>query len=154
MATVQDQHLLSDLDLELLHQELRPVYQVGDSHTRLPDRKGWRKDFDLISGRRNLQQAVVMRLLTPRGELRHLGHPDYGARVHELIGSGNTETNRNLLKLFILEALKREPRIEKVTELSIIPSPGTRSTVDVTLTVLPVGFSQVVEIGPFRIELG
>ena len=150
----QDQHLLSDLDLQLLHQELRPVYQVGDHETRLADRNAWRRDFDLISGRQNLQQAIVMRLLTPRGELSHLGHPDYGARVHELIGSGNTDTNRNLLKLFILEALKREPRVEKVTELRIYPSPGTRSTVDVILTVLPVGFTSVVEIGPFRIELG
>ncbi len=150
----QDEHLLSDLDLQLLHQEFRPVYQVGDHQTPLPDRKAWRKDFDLISGRQNLQQAIVMRLLTPRGELSHLGHPDYGARVHELIGSGNTDTNRNLLKLFILEALKREPRVEKVTELRIYPSPGTRSTVDVTLTVQPVGFTSVVEIGAFRIDLG
>ena len=150
----QDQHLLSDLDLELLHQELRPVYRVADSHTRLADRKGWRKDFDLISGGQNLQQAIVMRLLTPRGDLSHLGHPDYGARVHELIGSGNTETSRNLLRLFILEALKREPRVEKVTRLTIEMSPGTRGTVDVSLSVLPVEFSKVVEIGPFRIELG
>lgn len=149
-----DRHLLSDLDLELLHQELRPVYRVGDSQTRLARRKGWRRDFDLISGRGNLQQAVVMRLLTPRGDLAHLGHPEYGARVHELIGSGNTETSRNLLRLFILEALKREPRIDKVTRLDIVTSPGTRGTVDVTLAVLPVEFSSVVEIGPFRIELG
>jgi phage baseplate assembly protein W len=148
-----DRHLLSDLKLELLHRELRPVYQVGDSRARQADRKTWRQDFDRIAGRENLQQAVIMRLLTPRGDLSHLGHPDYGARVHELIGRGNTETNRNLLKLFILEALKREPRVEKVVELNIRPSPGTRTTVDVTLTVLPVGFSGVVEIGPFRIEL-
>lgn len=150
----QDQHLLSDLDLELLHQELRPVYQVGDHQTRLADRKGWRKDFDLISGGQNLQQAIVMRLLTPRGDLSHLGHPDYGARVHELIGSGNTETSRNLLRLFILEAVKREPRVEKVMQLTIKTSPGTRGTVDISLSVLPVEFSSVVEIGPFRIELG
>ncbi len=150
----KDEHLLSDLDLELLHQELRPVYRVGDSQVRLADRKAWRKDFNLISGGQNLQQAIVMRLLTPRGDLSHLGHPDYGARVHELIGSGNTETNRNLLKLFILEAVKREPRVEKVTQLDIRTSPGTRSTVDVTLTVQPVDYSGVIEIGPFRIELG
>jgi phage baseplate assembly protein W len=150
----KDEHLLSDLDLELRHQALRPVYRVGDSQIRLPDRKGWRRDFNLISGGENLKQAIVMRLLTPRGDLSHLGHPDYGARVHELIGSGNTETNRNLLKLFILEALKRESRVERVTRLDIKPSPGTRSTVDVTLTVRPVEFTDVIDIGPFRIELG
>ena len=152
--TASDQHLLSDLDLVLINQELRPVYQVSDHQRRGVIAKTLIKDFDLLSGRQNLQQAVVMRLLTPRGELAHLGHPEYGARVHELIGSGNTETNRNLLKLFILEALKREPRIEKVTKLDIYISPGTRSTVDVTLNVLPVAFSNIIEIGPFRIELG
>lgn len=150
----QDKHLLSDLELELLHQELRPVYRVADRQTRVPGNTAWRRDFRLVEGRDNLEQAIVMRLLTPRGELGDLGHPDYGARVHELIGSGNTETNRNLLKLFILEALKREPRIEKINELRVYPSPGSRSTVDVTLTVLPVGFASVIEIGPFRIELG
>ena len=150
----KDRHLLTDLRLELLHRELRPVYRVGDSRTRQADRKTWRQDFDKAAGRENLQQAIIMRLLTPRGDLGHLGHPDYGARVHELIGAGNTDTNRNLLKLFILEALKREPRVEKVVELNVRPSPGTRKTVDVTLTVLPVAFSRVVEIGPFRVELG
>lgn len=149
-----DRHLLSDLKLGLLHRELRPVYRVDDSLARQADRKTWRLDFEKVAGRENLQQAIIMRLLTPRGDLGHLGHPDYGARVHELIGRGNTETNRNLLKLFILEALKREPRVEKVVDLNIRPSPGTRQTVDVTLAVLPVGFSGVVEIGPFRVELG
>lgn len=149
---ISDQHLLSDLELGLLHRELRPVYQVADVDSGGAGSR--RRDFHLIEGRENLQQAILMRLLTPRGELTHLGHPEYGARVHELIGSGNTETNRNRLKLFILEALKREPRIEKVTELVVQPSPGARSTVDVTLTVQPVGYTPVVEIGPFRLALG
>lgn len=149
-----DRHLLSDLHLGLLHRELRPVYRVNDRPSVAGSAGKRLRDFELISGRDNLKQAIIMRLLTPRGELAHLGHPDYGARVHELVGAGNTETNRNRLKLFILEALDREPRIAKVVDVLVMPSAGRRTTVDVTLTVEPVGFSSVVEIGPFRLQLG
>ena len=79
--------------------------------------------------------------------------PEYGSRVHELIGQENNTARRNLLKLFILEALKLEPRIARVAELKATPSPGTRSTVDVLLKVQPVGASELVVIGPFAIEL-
>jgi hypothetical protein len=41
-----------------------------------------------------------------------------------------------------------------VKELVVSPSPGRRSTVDVVLKVIPVEFTEVVEIGPFRVELG
>ena len=75
--------------------------------------------------------------------------------MHELIGQENNSARRNLLKLFMLEALKLEPRIAKVAELRITPSPGTRSTVDVLLKVQPVGPAGIalVVIGPFAIEL-
>jgi phage baseplate assembly protein W len=147
-------HLLTDLALSLSHKSLRPVYQVGETSRRHPSGKGFIKDFTPVSARDNLRQAIIARLLTPLGDLEHLGHADYGARVHELIGAGNTETNRNRLKLFILASLKFEPRIESVQQCEVTPSPGTRATVDVQLVVKPVDFTQVVEIGPFRVELG
>ena len=110
-------------------------------------------DFVPRDGLENLAQAVILRLLTPRGDLAALGHPDYGSRVHELIGRENDGPRRNLLRLFILEALKAEPRIDKVAELRVEPSPGTRSTVDVLLRVKPVAAAELVTIGPFSIEL-
>ncbi len=94
-----------------------------------------------------------MRLLTPRGELAALGHPEYGSRLHELIGRQNTETTRNLVKLHILESLAAEPRIEEVVELAVTPAPGTRERVNVLLQVRPVGETAVVAIGPFTLEL-
>lgn len=147
-------HLLTDLTLTVTHRSLRPVYHVANGDRSHPSGIGRIVDFDTVSERRNLEQAIIMRLLTPKGELTHLAHPEYGARVHELIGAGNTETNRNLLKLFILESLKLEPRIESVDTLEVIPSPGSRGTVDVSLKVIPVGFTEVIDIGPFRVELG
>jgi phage baseplate assembly protein W len=144
-------HLLRDLAVHAVHRELRPVYRVTETPA-LP-RRAW--DFTPREGLENLAQAVILRLLTPRGELAALGHPEYGSRVHELIGRENTTTHRNLLKLHILEALKNEPRIAKVAELVVAPSPGTRSTVDVLLRVLPQGApaGALLTIGPFAIEL-
>ncbi len=141
--------LLRDIAVHAVHLELRPVYRLTES-AKLP-RRAW--DFIPREGLENLAQAVILRLLTPRGELADLGHPEYGSRVHELIGQENNTTQRNLLKLFILEALKLEPRVEKVAELKVEPSPGARSTVDVLLRVKPVGAATLVTIGPFAIEL-
>ena len=142
-------HLLRDIAVFAAHRELRPVYRLTE--TLQAPRRAW--DFVPRDGLENLAQAVILRLLTPRGELAALGHPEYGSRVHELIGQENNTTKRNLLKLFILDALKLEPRVEKVVELTVAPSPGTKSTVDVLLRVKPIGVSTLVTIGPFTIEL-
>src|SRR5947209_14155752 len=92
--------LLTDLRLELRHAELRPVYVVGDESRRVltgpQGRLVNRLDLQVVSGTDNLAQAVLMRLLTPRGELAALGHPEYGSRLHELVGRQNTATTRNL----------------------------------------------------------
>ncbi|MDV7400513.1 hypothetical protein RZS08_54360, partial [Arthrospira platensis SPKY1] len=100
------EHLLRDLAIHAVHRELRPVYRPTE--TAKQPRAAW--DFVAREGLENLAQAVILRLLTPRGELAALGHPDYGSRVHELIGRENDGPRRNLLRLFILEALKAEPR--------------------------------------------
>ena len=142
-------HLLRDIAIFAAHRELRPVYRLTE--TLQAPRRAW--DFVPRDGLENLAQAVILRLLTPRGELAALGHPEYGSRVHELIGRENNTAQRNLLKLFVLEALRLEPRIDKVVELTVVPSPGARSTVDVLLRVKPVGAATLVTIGPFAIEL-
>jgi phage baseplate assembly protein W len=143
-------HLLRDLAVHAKHRELRPVYRVSENLIAL---RGQAWDFIARDGKDNLAQALILRILTPRGELAALAHPDYGSRVHELIGRENTATQRNLLKLYILEAVKAEPRVEKVVELKVAPSPGARSTADVLLRVKPAGATGVVTIGPFTIEL-
>ena len=141
-------HLLRDLAIYAHHRELRPVYRVSETLV------GPARDFIVRAGRENLAQALILRLLTPLGELAALGHPDYGSRVHESIGRENNRARHNLLKLHILEAVGAEPRVAKVVELKVEPSPGTRSTVDVLLRVQPAGAVGVVTIGPFTIDLG
>lgn len=149
----QDQHLLTDLRLDLMHRELRPVYNVSSTRRLGPGGKGLILDLAVTSGRDNLAQAVIMRLLTPRGELTPLGHPQYGSRLHELIGQVNTETKRNLVRLYILETLQREPRIEEIVDVTVTPAVERHSSVDVSLQLLPVGETQTVTIGPITLEL-
>jgi len=83
----------------------------------------------------NLQQALLLRFLTPVGELVALGHPDYGCRLHELIGEPNTETNRNRAKLFTLLALQAEPRVKKVLAVTVTTRRQNPSQVDIAVSL-------------------
>jgi phage baseplate assembly protein W len=100
---------------------------------------GRHEDLDILAertvdGLENAVQAVIHRIKTVQGELADLGHPDYGSRHHELIGRPNTEGNRNLVKLYILQALAREPRIEKVLRADIVTA-AQRDLVTIALTL-------------------
>lgn len=148
-----DQHLLQDIGLTLLHSELRPVYAVGSERRRVLPGEERVLDLVTVGGDDNLEQAIVMRLLTPRGELSGLAHPEYGSRLHELVGRQNTATTRNLVKLFILDSLQEEPRIEEVSEITVEPAPGRRDGVSVLLRVAPVGTARTLTVGPFTLEL-
>lgn len=145
--------LLTDIRLKLIHKELRPVYAVDTDLRRVPNRPEPLADMGVVSGLDNLGQAVILRLLTPRGELSALAHPEYGSRLHELVGSQNTATTRNLAKLYILESLQLEPRIQKVTQVVVEPAQGARDRINIQLAVLPAGETKVVRIGPFTLEL-
>ena len=146
--------LLTDLRLELRHYELRPVYVAAVEERVVPRQPRRMADLGRVAGLRNLEQAVVMRLLTPRGELAALGHPEYGSRLHEMVGLENTPTTRNRIKLYILEALQAEPRIREVLDVTVEPAPGTRDRVDVSLRVRALGDEAALSIGPLTLELG
>jgi phage baseplate assembly protein W len=151
---LKDEHLLTDLQLELRNAALRPVYGAATQQRRVRTSAGTHTEVDVrtVSGADNLAQAVLIRLLTPVGELEALGHPEYGSRLHSLVGRTNTETTRNLAKLYILSSLALEPRIAEVVELTVEPSAYDRSRVDVLLRVKPVGATPTVTIGPFSLE--
>lgn len=105
------------------------------------------RDLATTAGRRNLVQALVLRLMTERGELAPLGQPDYGSRHHRLIGEPNTEGNRALLKVAILECLRQEPRVTSVSRVQVTPGgPRDRSAVSIELTVTVAGESQPLNL--------
>ncbi len=149
----RNSQLLKDIRLKLIHRELRPVYTVDTDLRRVPNHPDQLADLGTVEGLDNLGQAMVLRLLTPLGELAPLAHPEFGSRLYELIGSPNTATTRNLAKLYILASLELEPRIEKVIEVTVEPAPGTRDRLNIQVAVKPVAETQVVRIGPFTLEL-
>jgi phage baseplate assembly protein W len=77
------------------------------------------RDLVTVEGHANLAQALLLRFLTPRGELTDLGHPDYGSRLYELIGELNNDRNRMRARMYALEALAGEPRVAAVRELQV-----------------------------------
>jgi len=148
-----EDYFLTDLALDLGDHRIRPVYQVGTHRKRLPGGRGWVQDIRLIGGSDNLRQAIMMRLLTPVGELAGLGHPTYGSRLPDLIGRLNTETTRNLIRLYILQSLQGEARVAKVKKISVSQVARKPSLVAVELEVTPVANTESLTIGPFTLSL-
>jgi phage baseplate assembly protein W len=152
-VVASDPQLLTDLGVSLRDARWRAVYGVDDERRVSSSGQTVIVDFRAVAGRDNLAQAIVMRLLTPRGELTPLGHPDYGSRLHELVGRQNTATTRNLAKLFILESLQAERRIASVLAVEVQAHAVIRERIDVQVLVQPAGASAPLAIGPLILEL-
>lgn len=104
-------------------------------------------DLALISGRENLAQALLLRLLTPLGSLTGLGHTSYGSRLYELIGQPKTEATRNLCRAYILEVVRQESRVEeKAVALTFDPASETPSSFVFTLIVQPVKSNEAINL--------
>ena len=70
----------------------------------------------------------------------------------DAIGVENTETNRNLARLYILQSLQLEPRIAEVEEVLVEQDQEHRVLVNVQLKVRPTDGTGTVVIGPFALE--
>lgn len=97
-----------------------------------------KNDLATLSNVENLQQALLLRFLTPMGELAHLGHSKYGSRLFELIGELNTETNRNRAKLYVLQALAEEPRVKEVHSVRVTTNRADPNQIDIDIWLLPI----------------
>jgi hypothetical protein len=104
-------------------------------------------DLDTIAGRHNVGQALILRLLTPKGALAPLGHASYGSRLGELIGKNKTEALRGLCRAYLLEAIREEPRVED-KPLAITFDPAREQPWDfvVEIVVQPVSGGEPVSV--------
>lgn len=145
----------TDIALDLVDSRALSIYRVRQAERRTLSggRNVRQRDFATFSDLDNLGQALTVRLLTPRGELTPLGHPSYGSRLHEVIGATNTPTTRNLAKLFVIEALKQERRVERIVSVEVTPHPVNRFLILIAARVIPVGEDTVLDIGPLLLEL-
>lgn len=101
-------------------------------------------DLGTIDGRSNLAQAILNRFYTRQGELTALGHPDYGSRLHLLIGEINNVRTRQLAELYIRECLSQESRIAEILQITFEPPSrdlGKRNVLTATISLRPVGES-------------
>lgn len=106
--------------------------------------RGDTDDLGVAAGVDALRQALVLRLLTPRGSLEALGHAGYGSRIHDVIGRENNRSNRLLLRAIVLETLLQEPRVATVELLEIVPDAVDPTIVHVHAQVRPVGADAAV----------
>lgn len=90
-----------------------------------------------VAGRANLAQALIVRLLTPRGSLGPLGHPGYGSRLAELVGRRNDVAARNLARLYVIEAIGQEPRVLALDSLDVRTDPASPDTIAIAFAVRP-----------------
>lgn len=120
---------------------LVPGMKGGVAQAREP------KDLAHVAGRENLAQALILRLLTPVGSLKGLGHPDYGCRLTELIGTGNTEISRLRARLYVLQALRQEPRVAEVLGLTVETVAGSAETVRIAFSVRPLDDDEAMALG-------
>src|SRR5919202_1007618 len=113
----------------------------------MPDRAG---DLDLARGVDNIVQALTLRLLVRRGELAPLGWPDYGSRLHELIGEPNIRRTHLRLMAFAREAVEADPRVAEVRQIRARALRGERDTVrlelEVSLIVEPTPANLVFDV--------
>lgn len=136
-------------DLKLLV-EPRPEY-MGLGVDLLVNKKG---DLQTVSGRENLGQAILHRLLTRRGELGATGHPDYGSRLHELIGEPNNERTRELVRLYAKECIMQEARVQDIKSLNVSVQKGNQHAVLLDITVLPTKSNVPMNmVFPFYLEV-
>ena len=96
-------------------------------------------DLAPVSGRENLAQALILRLLTLQGSLAPLGHSEYGSRLPELIGRINNETARNLARLYTIQAVQQEVRVRELVALSVTTVADQPETIRISFSVLPLG---------------
>lgn len=119
-----DRELLFGADLKLL--------ETGGVLDLTGDRSG---DLALAVGNDNIIQALQLRLVVRRGELTRLGWPDYGSRMHELIGEANNQRTRTIAMGHARAAIEEDPRVKEVKTVTARVPTGERDTVRLEMEI-------------------
>lgn len=148
---------LMGLDLKLYYAIGGGFFEDADLATAL-DAKRVPSQRDLLTtgGVETIEQAIINRLKTRKGELAPLGHADYGSRHHELLGEPNVERVRNLIKLYVMQSLRNERRIERLLRVDVRPDHDPpRETVRIIISAKVIGEQVPLNlVVPFSLEVG
>lgn len=125
----------------------------GRDLSTIPRPETGKMDLERISDLDNLRQALLLRFLTPAGEMTILGHPKYGSRLFELIGELNTRTNRNRAKMFVLQALAQEPRVAEVLRVDVTTCRSDPACIEIDVSLHPIGSGTTLNlVFPFFLD--
>ncbi len=134
---------------QLFGNDLRLLERSGDFDLTA-DRAG---DLALAEGNDNIVQALTLRLLVRRGELALLGWPNYGSRLHELIGEPNNPRTHTVLMAHARAAVEQDARVKEVTAMRAYVLPGERDVARLEMEI-----SLITENNPlnlvFDVRLG
>ena len=107
-------------------------------------------DLALAEGNGNIVQALTLRLKVRLGELAPLGWPDYGSRLHELIGEPNVGRTHLRAQAYARQAIEADPRVAKVDAARTLNIPGDRDLVrlsmDISLITSPHPLNLVFDV--------
>jgi phage gp46-like protein len=93
-------------------------------------------DLTLAVGNDNAVQALTLRLRVRKGELALLGWPDYGSRLHELIGEPDLPRTRLKAQVFARSVVQADPRVKQVQSVDVVSIPGERGVLRLAMSVL------------------
>ncbi len=101
------------------------------------------RDILTVSGYANLEMQLRHRIMTTKGELSGLGHPEYGSLVPTFIGKANTPVWQERIMVECMVAVMADPRVSKITN-STFTIEGT--AVYFTADVRPINQMQPIQI--------
>jgi hypothetical protein len=109
-------------------------------------------DLKLVSGRDNLRQAILHRLITVQGSIIH--RPDYGVGVKLYQGMISTLEKQRELALRIRQQLELDDRIDSVDSVRFTPDEDYRQgTFIINIKITASGIGELEqEINPFDKE--
>lgn len=98
-------------------------------------------DLDTVTGLENLKDALYRRLITHPGSLVH--RPNYGVGIKDYQNAPGSLAVQRRLALRIQEQFERDPRVEKVTGVSVnVPDSLKPDLFKVTVRVKPAGYDE------------
>lgn len=107
------------------------------------DRKG---DLDTLEERDLMIQAIRHRLITRKGELASLGHPEYGSLLEEIIGEPNIPDTHRIIETLVRDCLADESRIRNVERVVCTPSRENPHVVHISLEVTLIKKNEDIKI--------
>jgi phage baseplate assembly protein W len=110
-------------------------------------------DLTMARGAENIIQALTMRLLVRKGELARLGWPNYGSRLHELIGEPNNQRTRTILMAHARTAIEQDPRVEQVIGVTARAPEGERDVARLDIEIQLINENNPLNL-VFDVRLG